>query len=234
MLVSPSMRRLRHVSAGRDDDSRVTTTKWRIFLSSCLGARLPPIRFEATAKLLYRTHSIQSSKLSDILRVTQADSGASIDPLLPTYIAKLLQLDILHTPSLLATVIKSRRARTENDGAADLVVDSTSSRASPQLELCLLNAAIQHSQNHGFAKSRQGTMVLLKQIRMLATSLSQPEMNEAAKIPASQPHDTDTAAMVVAVGNWVVTVFENAGIATEVRNVLLDGMPCPYLSWIDH
>lgn len=234
MIVSPSTLRSRHVSAGRDNTSRVAITKWRIFLHSCLESRLPSARFEATAKLLYRTHKIQSCKLSDVLLDTQMDSGASIDPLLPTYIAILLKLDILHAPSLVATVIKCLRARIGSDGEADGTVDLSSSKASPQLELCLLNAAIQHSQNHGFLMSRQGTMVLLKQIKMLASSLSQPEMNEAAKVSASQPHNADTAAMLVATGTWAVTVFENAGIAAQVRNVLVDGMPCPSTSWIDH
>ena len=226
MLVSPSTLRSRHISAGRDDNFRAAITKWRIFLNSCLEARLPSVRFEATAKLLYRTHRVQSSKLSDVLRDTQAGSGASIDPLLPTYIAKLLQLDILHTPSLVATVIKCLRARTGSDGEADVANDLGPSSISPQLELCLLNAAIKHSQSHGFAKSTKGTMVLLKQIRILASSLSQPEMIEAAKISSSQPQDADVAAMVVTTGNWAVTVFENAGVASEMHDVLSDGMSC--------
>jgi hypothetical protein len=235
MLVSPSTLRSRHVSAGQDDKSRVTTTKWRIFLNSCLEARLPLVRFEATAKLLYRTHRIQSSKLSDVLRDTQTDSGASIDPLLPGYAAKLLQLDILHTPSLVATVIKCLCARTRTDGELELAVDSTLRMFSPQLELCLLDAAIKHSQSHGFAKSRQGTMVLLKQIRILTSSLSHPELIEATKVPESQPSNADAAAMIVAAGNWTLTVFENGGIAAEVHDVLSDGMSHPHTprKWTD-
>ena len=234
MVVSPPIQHSRHVSGAQNDSSRVTTTKWRIFLNSCLEARLSVVRFEATAKLLYRTHRVPSSKLSDILRDTQSDSGASIDPLLPAYIANLLQLDILQTPSLLATVIKCLRARLVNDGQADAVADSTSSKFSAQLELCLLNAAIKHSQSHGFAKSRQGTMILLKQIRVLLSLLSQPEMIEAVKVLASSPHDADAAALVVAVGHWTVTVFENAGIAADVHDVLSDGMQYSSIARIDH
>jgi len=230
MILSPSTPLSKRVSAGRDDNSRAATTKWRIFLTSCFEARLPPVRFEATAKLLYRTHKVPSSKLSDVLRDVQMDSSASIDPLLPTYIAILLKLDILYAPSLVAAVLKCLRARTGADAQADVAMDSASSKFSPQLELCLLNAAIQHSRNHGFAKSRQGTMMLLKQIKMLTSSLSQPEMIEVARVSGSQSQDADAAAMVVAAGNWTITVFENAGIAAEVHDVLLDGMLLPHIS----
>jgi len=233
MVVPPSILLPRHVSAGQNDKSRVTTTKWRIFLNSCLEARLSLVRFEATTKLLHRTHRVPSSKLSDILRNTQIDSGASVDPLLPAYIARLLQLDILHAPSLLATVIKCRRARLVIDSETDAVADSTSSKFSPQLELCLLNAAVKHSQTHGFAKSRQATMVLLKQIKVLLSLLSQSEMIEVAKVLASSPQDADGAALVVAAGNWTVTVFENAGIAADVHDVLSDGMLCIFIVRID-
>jgi len=231
MTLSPSTPASRHILAGRDDSLRAATTKWRIFLTSCFEARLPLVRFEATAKLLYRTHKVPSSKLSDVLRDVHMDTGASIDPLLPSYIAILLKLDILYAPSLVAAVLKSLRARKGTPGEADVAdYDSALSKNSSQLELCLLNAAIQHCQSHGFPRSKQGTMVLLKQIKILLSSLSQPGATEAAKVSDLQPQDADAAAMVVAAGNWTVTVFESAGIAAEVHDVLLDGMLLPHIS----
>ncbi|KAI9761154.1 MAG: hypothetical protein M4579_001201 [Chaenotheca gracillima] len=80
--------------------------KWTKFIDRCLQARIRADKFDSLVACLRNETTIASAHLSAICLKPRARAAVSVDPLIPTYVERLLDADLISASDVLRTLLR--------------------------------------------------------------------------------------------------------------------------------
>jgi len=86
-------------------NSPAASKQWTIFLARCLQERVSAEKLQSFAKLMSRKCSLSGRQLSKILLHCNSPNTAGVDPLLPLYTQKLLELGLINGTDIFSELL---------------------------------------------------------------------------------------------------------------------------------
>ncbi|KAI9867326.1 MAG: mediator complex subunit [Trichoglossum hirsutum] len=80
---------------------------WKKFLHRNLLARTPAVKFEDLVKVLSSRYPLPGSSIADVFLEPRSEPSPIIDPLLPLYVERLLNLDLIDGPDVLRVLLRN-------------------------------------------------------------------------------------------------------------------------------
>ncbi|KAH0556049.1 hypothetical protein GP486_006012, partial [Trichoglossum hirsutum] len=92
---------------------------WKKFLQRNLLARTPAVKFEDLVKVMSSRYPLPGPSIADVFLEPRSAPSPIIDPLLPLYVERLLNLDLIDVPDILRVLLRNSHLHDSTGQARD-------------------------------------------------------------------------------------------------------------------
>lgn len=196
---------------------------WTLLLRRCFHQRVGPEKFEQYVKLMNRKTPIASDHIASVLLSNGNTRNATLDPLLPLYVEKLLSLQLVYAHRLLGLLLSQHKSSEPSvDGSEALQESQRAVLRWTELEHALISCLVKVFSSSDLHESKPEIRRTLQSMSAWMSSLSR---ESTAMLIQSASSSTPDVARALSEGREnVAALLVSYLCRTRVNHVLKMGI----------